>query len=44
MKASIKCPAKENKGGNRTKEEGRRKSDNFAFCVCRTSETDILNL
>lgn len=31
MKASIKCPAKENKGGNKTKEEGRRKSDHFLF-------------
>ena len=43
MKASIKCSAKEDKGGNKTKEERRRKSDNFAFCVCRTSEGDILN-
>ena len=31
MKASIKCPAKENKGGNKTKEEGYEESDILLF-------------
>ena len=34
MKAWIKCPAKENKGGNKTKEEGGGGKRYFAFCVC----------
>ena len=33
MKASIKCSAKENKGGNKTKEEGWRKATFYFFCM-----------